>query len=119
MNTMTYKGYSAGMEYDAEDEILVGRVMDVADIIVFHGASVAEFQAAFHQAIDDYLAACEKLDQAPDKPASGRLMLRIDPRIHASALRRAAREGLSLNKWAAKVLDQATRGRAGPNGSAG
>lgn len=109
MNAMKYKGYTARMEYDAEDNILVGKVLGIEDIIVFHGESVHEFQAAFHTAIDDYVAACEKLDQKPEKPASGRLMLRVNPQVHAAALRKAAREGQSLNKWAERVIEQATR----------
>ncbi len=84
-NVMTYKGYAASMTYDPDDKILVGRVLDIADIIGFHGKSVAEFEAAFHEAIDDYIDACAKLKQQPEKPASGKLMLRIDPSIHAAA----------------------------------
>lgn len=34
---MTYKGYAASMTYDPDDKILVGRVLDRADIIGFHG----------------------------------------------------------------------------------
>jgi predicted HicB family RNase H-like nuclease len=52
MNAMKYKGYTARMEFDAEDNILVGKVLGVEDIIVFHAESVHEFQAAFHTAID-------------------------------------------------------------------
>lgn len=107
-NVMAYKGYTASMTYDPDDKILVGRVLDIADIIGFHGESVAEFEAAFHAAIDDYIAACAKLEQAPEKPASGKLMLRIDPAIHAAAIRAAARDGQSMNKWVAKVLADAT-----------
>jgi predicted HicB family RNase H-like nuclease len=98
MNAMKYKGYTARMEFDAEDNILVGKVLGVEDIIVFHAESVHEFQAAFHTAIDDYIAASEKLNQKPEKPASGRLMLRVNPKVHAAALRKAAHEGQSLNK---------------------
>ncbi|HML81556.1 MAG TPA: type II toxin-antitoxin system HicB family antitoxin [Thiomonas arsenitoxydans] len=110
-NVMTYKGYTASMSYDPDDKILVGRVLDIADIIGFHGESVAEFEQSFHEAIDDYIAACAKLEQEPEKPASGKLMLRIDPSIHAAAAKAAAREGQSMNKWVAKVLADATAHR--------
>lgn len=110
-NVMTYKGYAASMTYDADDKVLVGRVLDIADIISFHGESVAEFEAAFHEAIDDYIDACAKLKQQPEKPASGKLMLRIDPSIHAAAAKAAAREGQSMNKWVAKVISEATARR--------
>lgn len=109
MNTLKYKGYTARMDFDDEDKILVGKVLDIQDTIVFHGESVREFEAAFHTAVDDYIAACDKLEQRPEKPASGRLMLRVNPRIHAAAIRKAALEGQSLNKWAERILEQAAR----------
>lgn len=106
-NTLSYKGYRASLEFDPDDRILVGRVLDIHDVIGFHGASVAELEAAFHEAIDDYLAACEALNQAPEKPASGRMMLRVAPAVHAASLRAAAEAGLSLNKWAEEVFRRA------------
>lgn len=109
MNAMKYKGYTARMDFDAEDNILVGKVLGIEDVIVFHAESVHEFQAAFHTAIDDYIAACEKLNQKPEKPASGGLMLRVNPQVHAAALRKAAHDGQSLNKWVERVIEQATR----------
>ena len=104
MNTMSYRGYTARMEFDPDDKIIVGRVLDIDDIITFHGTSVAEFESALHSAVDGYLAACEQLGQAPDKPASGKMMLRVDPAVHAAAVKASARSGQSLNKWAEQVL---------------
>ena len=106
-NTLTYRGYMASLEFDPDDNILVGRVLDIDDIVSFHGESVAEFQAAFHEAVDDYISACEKMGQAAEKPASGRLMLRVDPVVHAAALKAAAHNGQSLNRWAENVLRKA------------
>ncbi|MBC8049024.1 MAG: type II toxin-antitoxin system HicB family antitoxin [Chitinophagales bacterium] len=108
-NAMSYKGYTASMVFDAEDKIIVGRVLDIHDIVAFHGDSVSEFETTFHAAVDDYIAACAELGSAPEKPASGKLMLRIAPEIHAAALKAAARSGVSLNKWAEKALGAAAR----------
>lgn len=107
-NTMTYKGYRTRMDYDPDDRVLVGRVLDINDIIGFHGESVTEFEAAFHEAIDGYMAACAELSQAPDKPASGRMMLRVEPAIHAASLRAAAQAGMSLNEWAEEIFRRAS-----------
>ena len=71
-NTMSYRGYSASMTFDPEDKILVGRVLDVDDIISFHGESVAEFESNFHATVDGYISACEQLGCTPEKPASGK-----------------------------------------------
>jgi predicted HicB family RNase H-like nuclease len=108
-NFMSYKGYTTSMVYDTEDKIIVGRVQDVDDIISFHGESVAEFESNFQAAIDDYIAASEELGSPPEKPASGKVMLRIAPEVHAAALKAAARSGTSLNKWAESALGRAAR----------
>lgn len=104
MSHMSYKNYTASMSFDAEDKIIVGRVLNIDDIIVFHGESITEFEAAFHELIDSYIAACKQLGSAPEKSASGKMMLRIAPSIHAAAIKAAARKGVSLNKWAELTL---------------
>jgi predicted HicB family RNase H-like nuclease len=107
INTISYRDYTASMTFDAEDKIIVGRVLDVDDIISFHGESVGDFESNFHIVIDDYIAACEQLGSPPEKPASGKLMLRVAPTVHAAALKAAARSGVSLNKWAEQALSAA------------
>ena len=106
-NAMTYKGYVASMTFDAADRILVGRVLHIDDIISFHGESVTEFEAAFHESVNDYMVSCEKLGQTPEKPASGRMMLRVNPSVHSAALQASAKAHKSLNKWVEQVLRQA------------
>lgn len=109
MNTMTHKGYGARVEFDAEDRVFVGHIVGIRDIVGFHGASVDELEAAFREAVDDYLAACKQLGQAPDKPYSGRVMLRLPPDLHARASAAAQITGLSFNQWAAQALEHAAR----------
>lgn len=109
MSVMTYKGYAARVEFDAEDRIFVGHLAGIRDTIGFHGRTVDELEMAFKEAVDDYLRACEKLGQAPERPASGKLMLRVPPAVHASALRAAELAGKSLNQWATQVLSEAAR----------
>ena len=108
-NTMQYRGYTASMSFDADDKIIVGRVLDIDDIMTFHGTSVAEFEAHFHTVVDDYIAACAALGGAPERPASGRLMLRVSPEVHAASLKAEALSGTSLNRWAEQALKAATR----------
>ncbi len=84
MNTMTFQGYVALIEYSDEDQCFVGHIAGIHDIVGFHGESVAELRTAFEEAVDDYLEACEKLSRAPQKPYSGKLMLRVPPEVHAA-----------------------------------
>lgn len=106
-NRMTYKGYTASMIFDPDDKIIVGRVLDIDDIITFHAESVAEFELAFHASVEDYIMACEQLGQSAEKPVSGRLMLRIAPNVHAAAIKAAAQSGQSMNKWVEQLLSRA------------
>ncbi|OIN93122.1 MAG: antitoxin HicB [Comamonadaceae bacterium CG1_02_60_18] len=107
MNAMTYRGYTARIEYDDADRIFVGRLAGIRDIVGFHASTVDALQSAFHESVDDYCKACEKLGQTPQKPASGKLMLRVPPEVHSAALVAAQASGVSLNQWAGKVLQQA------------
>ena len=107
MNTMTHKGYAARIEFDAGDRIFFGRVAGIRDIVTFHGTTVDELESAFREAVEDYIDACAKLGQKPDRPASGKLMLRVPPEVHQDALRAAELAGTSLNQWATEALRQA------------
>lgn len=108
-NTMIYKGYAAHIEFDAEVRIFFGRIVGIQDIITFHGAAVDELEAAFKNAVDDYLETCAKLGEKPNKPYSGKLTLRIPPSIHAAIATAAETSGKRLNKWVTEILDQATQ----------
>ena len=107
MNTMSYKGYSGRIEFDDRDNIFIGRILGVRDIISFHGETVVELRSAFESAVDDYLADCAEQGIKPEKPASGRLLLRMPPEIHGRALVVARASGKSLNQWAIDVLQRA------------
>ena len=45
----------------------------------------------------------------PEKPASGKLMLRVSPQVHGAALVAAQAAGKSLNQWATEVLEEASQ----------
>ncbi|MBK1718603.1 type II toxin-antitoxin system HicB family antitoxin [Thiocystis violacea] len=111
MNGMTYKGYTARIDFDERDDIFWGKVLGLPDrvSITFHGDTVAELRRDFENAVDDYLSDCAEHGVAPTKPASGKLMLRVPPEIHGAALVAAQAAGLSLNQWAAKVLKEAAQ----------
>jgi len=105
---MIYKGYAARIEYSDEDVCFVGHIAGIKDVVGFHGDSVKDLRAAFQEAVDDYLETCESLGRAPQKPYSGKLMLRIPPEVHARAAMMAEAHGKSLNQWAADVLSDAS-----------
>ena len=107
MNTMLHKGYPARVEYDERDNILVGRILGIRSIISFHADTVFKLRHEFELAVDDYLADCAEERVKPEKPASGKLLLRVPPEVHGKALVAAQASGKSLNQWATEVLQGA------------
>jgi predicted HicB family RNase H-like nuclease len=106
-NTMTYKGYFARIEYDDEDRIFFGKLAGIRDGVSFHADNVDDLRSAFREAVDDYLAMCEKLGQEPNKPFSGKMMFRVSPEVHRKAALAAELAGQSLNQWAEEALSKA------------
>lgn len=106
MNSMTYRGYFAKINFDERDGIFWGKVIGIKDSLTFEGETVAQLTEDFHSAINHYLADCKQNGRIPDKPYSGKLTLRVSPGIHAEIAAAAAHAGKSLNKWVADTLNQ-------------
>ena len=109
MNTMSHKGYTARVQYDERDNVLVGRLLGIRSIIGFHADTVAELRQEFVKAVEDYLADCKEEGVKPEKPASGKLLLRVPAEVHGKALVAAQASGKSLNQWATEVLQSAVQ----------
>lgn len=82
-NILRYKGYTASVQFDADDGILVGIVLGIKDIIDFHGDSVETIRKEFKVAIDEYIKACKKLGREPNKPRQGKIVLALPIEIEA------------------------------------
>ena len=106
---MKYKGYTGIVEFDDEAEIFHGEVANLRDVITFQGRSVDELREAFEGSVDDYLAWCADREKTPDKPFSGKFVVRLDPETHRDISTAAQRSGKSLNAWVAENLAAASR----------
>ncbi len=101
---MEYKGYIGKVEIDDELGILYGEVINVRDVITFEGTSVEEVQQAFHESVDDYLEFCTERGESPEKPFSGKFVLRLPEELHRQAYIQAKLKNKSLNSWVTEVL---------------
>ncbi len=55
LNILEYRGYRAKIEFDAEDELFVGTIMDIEDIITFHATSVQDLNSRFRRCVNHQL----------------------------------------------------------------
>jgi len=101
-----YKGFVGRVAYDDEAKIFHGEVLDTKDVITFQGRTVEEIESAFRQSIEDYLDFCHERGEQPDKPFSGKFVLRIPKELHQKLYIQASKSGKSLNQWVKDVLEQ-------------
>jgi predicted HicB family RNase H-like nuclease len=103
-----YKGYTGVVEFDDEAGVFHGEVLDTRDVITFQGTTVEEIEHAFRESLDEYLDFCTERNEEPDKPFSGRLMVRLSTDVHRNLYVQAKREGKSLNQLIAERLSRAS-----------
>ncbi|RLA07212.1 MAG: toxin-antitoxin system HicB family antitoxin [Gammaproteobacteria bacterium] len=101
---LNYKGYSAVIDYDEVDKILIGRVAGINAIVGFHAKTSDELELKFKQSIEHYLATCLKLKQQPETAFSGKFVIRMEPELHAKISHLAAQQNKSLNSYAVDVI---------------
>ncbi len=103
---MEYKGYIGVVEFDDDAGIFHGELGNTRDVITFQGKSVAEIKKAFRESVDDYLEFCKKRGEEPDKPFSGKLVLRMQPSLHRALAVEARSVKKSLNALIVEKLEK-------------
>lgn len=110
MATMTMDGYVARIDINEEDLTLHGRIMNISDVVTFEGKSIRELHREFRNSLNDYFEFCNKTGGTPEKPFSGKFVVRIEPELHGAIAAAAARDEKSINTWAKEKLAAAVEG---------
>ena len=105
---LRYKGYTGKVEFDEEAEIFHGEVCGLRDVVTCQGRSAKELKKAFRDSIDDYLDFCTELGQEPDRPFSGKMIVRMPPDLHRDLHNAAAAQEVSLNALIINLLEKWT-----------
>lgn len=106
-----YKGYLGSAEVDIDGGVLVGRLRFIPDIITYSAHTAGELEAAFREAVEDYLTACKEEGVEPDLPCKGSFNVRTGPERHRSAVLAARRHDMSLNEFVCGAIDSAIADR--------
>lgn len=108
-NTLEYKGFRSKIEYSADDNLLVGRLIGIRDIVTFHGETVSELRQEMEASVDFHIEVCERLGKKMKKHYSGKVMLRVPNKLHEKIAEAAASAGKSINEWGKDVLESAVK----------
>src|SRR2546423_6455209 len=108
-NTLEHKGFRSRIEYSADDNLFVGRLIGIKDIVTFHGETVEELRSEMKETVDFHIEVCEKMGRKAKKQYSGKVMLRLPDQLHAKIAEAAAAAGKSINEWGKDVLESAVK----------
>ena len=103
---MRYKGYIAQIDFDEDAQIFHGEVINLKDVITFEGTCMKDLRQAFIDSVEDYLQFCKERGEKPEKPFSGKFIIRINPELHQKIAFKARMESKSLNHWIEDVIKQ-------------
>ncbi|MGA2185677.1 MAG: type II toxin-antitoxin system HicB family antitoxin [Bryobacteraceae bacterium] len=102
---MEHKGYIGSVGYSDEDEVFHGKLEGIRDLVTYEGTDVRSLKKAFREAVDDYLATCERLSKEPDTPFKGSFNVRVGAELHKRAAVYAAEHGKKLNAVITEALE--------------
>lgn len=93
---MKHRGYRGKVE--VEDDEFYGVVVNLhRDHVDFRGRTIDEVREAFRDSVDFYLQSCEEDGEEPERPFSGRFVVRLPPATHRRASTLSRIENRSLN----------------------
>ena len=101
---MKYKSYTAVIEVDEESGLLFGHVIGLRDGINFQGETISELRKSFEESVDCYLEFCTSRNKSPEKPFSGKFLIRIPSALHRALVEASQTRGVSLNSLVESTL---------------
>lgn len=97
MDVLEYKGYVTKVHYDAEAQVLYGKVQGIVDAVNYESATMDGVEAAFHDSVDRYLAFCAAVGRRPCKAFKGQFNVRMKPALHKAMVQWAMQHEITLN----------------------
>lgn len=60
-NILHYKGYNGSIDVEFEDECLMGKILDIKDLVTYEAETVSGLKKEFEKSVDGYLSMCKEL----------------------------------------------------------
>ena len=106
MKLMKYEGFYGTVEASVEDGCLFGKLEFIDPLVNYEGETVQEIEAAFHEAVDDYIETCEELNVEPQRPYRGTFNVRIGRNLHRAAAIAARQKDINLNELVKRAIER-------------
>ena len=109
-NVITIDGHKAVVSFDPDIEMFRGEFIGLNGGADFYASDVAGLMREGAVSLRTFMEVCAERGIEPRKNFSGKFALRLSSQTHEAAALAAAAHGMSLNQWAADVLEQAACG---------
>lgn len=105
-NILRYKDFIGSVRYSNDDKVFYGKIEFITDLVTFEGTSVSELEAAFAEAVEDYIQLCDTVNKKPGKSFTGTFNIRLKPDLHRKAALTSIEKGISLNQLVSDAVDK-------------
>ena len=103
--SLKHGDYLGSVEFNAEDNILHGKIIGINDLVTYEASSVEELQEALKEAVADYLETCKELEKTPNKFFRGVFNVRTSNETHRDLAIIAEKKKMKLNELVNKAFD--------------
>ncbi|MBI4384517.1 MAG: type II toxin-antitoxin system HicB family antitoxin [Nitrospinae bacterium] len=107
-DTIEHDGFIGSVHFSAEDKCFFGKIEGIEDLVSFEGDTVEKLTEDFRLAVEDYRKLCKKAGKDPFKSCKGAFNVRIPRKLHILAVKKASREGISLNHLVQRAIEHET-----------
>ena len=101
---LNYKGYQGTIEPEIESGTLFGKIAFIRDVVTYEAQTLPALEEEFKTSVDEYLADCQALGKAPDKPFKGSFSVRTGEKLHRNAV--MAAKNKSLNAFVCEAIQE-------------
>ncbi|PPI86249.1 toxin-antitoxin system HicB family antitoxin [Marinobacter maroccanus] len=110
MSLLKHRGQLGSVDFDLDTKRLFGKLMFIDDLVTYEASDLEGLEREFRISVDEYLADCEELGVAPNKPFKGSFNVRVGSELHKKVAHRAAETGVGLNDYVIKALEDSLNG---------
>jgi len=103
-NVMIIDNQRAVIEYDPEIEMFRGEFVGLNGSADFYAKNITGLKQEGKASLKVFMQMCAEQGIEPLRKHSGRFVLRLDPQTHHAASIASKAEGMSLNQWIAKLI---------------
>jgi predicted HicB family RNase H-like nuclease len=109
-NLLEYKNHLGSVEFSSDDEVFHGKLEGIRDLVTYEATDVEGLKRAFQEAVEDYVATCEKKNKKPEKAFKGVFNVRVRPELHRRAFVYSEEHHMKLNNVVSEALEKFLQG---------